>query len=252
MYRTTSTFRELGLMRLKPLLSIMLLAALGAGPALARDLGVQGQLWEIDEIDLRVLLTEIALDVDTEKVVAERLASANKYLDTLTQFNLPPATETKTTWLDPTTTLEQDIKIPVKQANGEYIWKVIYPKGFRFNALERMPMEPPRMLFFNGSKPDETAFVIAAMKSERPGVLMPVSTGGNPKTLSEQFKGPVFYATPAILKRFGIRATPSLFAVGKAERKKYMAITTFSSPFQAKTVQSAWWGLPSSNAGGTP
>lgn len=220
--------------------------ALAAGyclsaPAWAHDLGVQGQLWPIQEVDLRELITEQVAKVNWDAINAQMVQSVKTFFDDLPQYGLPLAQTTKTVWVDPSIILNKPIVLPVKDADGNYAWRQEYPAGTKVNPLDYVtPIS--RMLFFSGNDPEQVAFVKAVLRAH-PNNVMPVETDGNPTVLSKAIQRPVFYASTPLLTRFGIQKIPSLLGAGRGEYSHYLAVTQMAPPYSVETVDAAWYGL---------
>jgi conjugal transfer pilus assembly protein TraW len=220
-------------------LSILLLALLPV-LATAKDFGVNGQVWEIAEPDIREALVRSAAKVDWQEVnegIAER---AKSWADNLEPHELPLSNRTATTWVDPSIVLTGDIKAPFETETG-YEWRVVYPSGTRVNPLEAVrPVD--NMLFFDGRDPEQVKFALAALK-KRPLDLILVLTAGNPEKLGEKVSRPVYYANPGLIDRFKITSVPSLLGVGTGDKQYMLAVTSLAKPYKPSVIDAAWTGL---------
>ena len=208
----------------------------------AKDYGVQGNVFEIIEKDIRQSLMESAADADWKKAADEAQESAKTYIDRLPKRGFGTADKTFTTWVDPSMVLSSDIQAPMQQPDGSYAWRVLHPKGTRVNPLQySRPITG--MFFFDGSKPEQVELLRELLEKE-PFRLVPVEAGaGNLNTLSGDFQRPIFYASDAMLSRFQVRHLPSLLYPGDGERNLYLGVTAYAMPFSAATVLKTWSGF---------
>lgn len=214
--------------------------ALGAaGISLARDLGVQGRVWQIIEIDIRDLMIQSASKADPDKLRDELKQSAERYLENLPKRTLQSASRTATRWIDPSFTLNSDIQAPIQDANGEWQWSILHKKGTRFNPLT---LQKPRnaMFYFSATSAEEAAFALALSRKYPGKVLLVESSGVNPDKLSVKFGEPVFSAKQQQLDRFQIDTTPSLLYAGEGEHDLYLGLTEFAPPFSIAQVEQVW------------
>ncbi len=221
--------------------------ALTCANAQAHDLGVVGDAMPVAEPNLVEYFIERAAKVDWE-AKAQTLAKETDYkLKHLPDLGFEQATKTETTWIDPSLVLSSDITAPVKQADGQYKWVVMYRKGDVVNPL-RYLRPSTLMLIFNPNDKAQKAFALAA-KRAYPNNLMLLITGGNVIDLSKEIGQPVFYTTPAIVDKFKLKTVPALAGTGAGVHGDYLAITTFSSkdiadPDHAGAlIQRDWFGI---------
>jgi len=211
-------------------------------PAHSVDLGVQGSTWSIIEIDIRELLVESAAHVDWARVTDEVSRSASHYLDNLPRRVTSTVSQTRTRWLDPSFSLDQDIRAPVQNAQGEWHWQVLYHKGLRFNPLS---VQRPHnaMFFFDGSVQDQVA-VAAQLVSRHPAQLMLVEASGiNPEPIAKKLHTPVYTTSAGLAKRFQIQATPALLFPGDGREALLLGLTEFAPPYSTAPVEQAWSAL---------
>jgi conjugal transfer pilus assembly protein TraW len=221
------------------LLGALALSALLAGVAVAHDYGVQGKVWEIIEVDMREVIMRDVVKHDWDKEQAKVQDSADKFFDNLPKHEAHGVAHTKTRWIDPSFVLNADVYGPVKDASGEFQWKVLFPKGTRANPLAvQRPYNV--MLFFDGTSKDQVAFVSEAIR-RHPGKLLPVElSGSNPKDLASKLETPVFSATDSMVKRFNITETPSLLFPGVGEHSLELGLTTYGPPFSQDILDNTW------------
>lgn len=215
-------------MRPSALLAVLLILP---GVSSAKDLGVQGTVWPITERDIRELVMESAARADWKEAQLGVKESANSYADRLPRRTMTVAAKTETRWIDPSIKVDSDIKVPVKQANGEYTWQVLHKAGTSVNPLA-MTRPNNAMFFFSGTDREQVA-LMKRLWAAAPGLIMPIDvSGSNVQKLSESSGFPVFYAHDAMLARFSINRAPSLLYPGAGDRKLYLGLTTLSRPYR--------------------
>jgi conjugal transfer pilus assembly protein TraW len=207
--------------------------------ASAKDLGVQGQTWPVLEIDFRQTVLESAAKADWGKARDELKASAESFFDSFPQRRIGSVVHTETRYLDPSITVESDIKIPTPDREGNISWRVLHPKGTKVNPLDSFrPLTA--LLFFDGNSESQVKFVQEALE-KNPMKIVPLETGGsNVKALSELLKRPVFYANDSMLARFNIANLPALLYAASGKFSKYMGLTSFSEPYKYSEVEDVW------------
>lgn len=236
----------------KRILATLLVAGM-LGPTAqlaAKDLGVFGRVWDIVEIDIRDLLIASAARADLSKVQDELEKAAERYMDSLPKRPMGVVESTETRWLDPSFVLDDDIRAPMRNAQGDWEWGVLHAKGTRFNPLS---MQRPfnAMLFFDGSSEEQVAFVRDIL-AKYPGKTMPVeATGANPEKLAVSMGVPVFSLSETMMQRFRVTATPSLLYAGDGAHALELGMTAFASPFSTEEVERAWPSIRMSTSGGS-
>lgn len=224
---------------LRTLLCVTGFALVLATSAGAVDLGVQGTVWTIVEVDMRELLLSEITAKDWSGPQAELEKSTKSYFDHLPHREPSMVSRTDTRWYDPSITLEKDIWAPVKSAKGDYEWQVLYHQGQHVNPLEYQRPHNA-MLFFDGTSKEQVAFVASAVE-RYPGKLMVIeATGANPEGLTQQLHVPVFTVTQAMANRFDLSRTPSLLYPGEKEHRLELGFTTFGPPFKLGELEQTW------------
>lgn len=225
-------------------------AALLAGflsHSIAMDLGVQGQVWPVTEIDFRQLMLESAGKVDLKAVQDEVKSSADKYFDGMPRRRLPSAEQTHTTFIDPSITVANDIMVPVADPAGDYQWQVLFAKGTKVNPLEKYrPLTA--MLYFDGSSEEQLKFVREALAAN-PMRIVPVEVAGaNVKTLSKSFNRPIFYANEEMMARFKVTELPALLYPGSGDMSLFLGLTAFAAPYKQPELEAVWSSKISASA----
>ena len=177
---------------------------LAAGAAAAKDLGVRGAVWPIEEPDLlREIEKKLQAMEDTgeaDRMRREAVERARKRVEAPPRVaGVAPARFLRIRRFDPTVTIEQDIRT----AEGT----LVAARGTRINPLERRPLTR-ELLFIDGARPVEVDWALAR---EKPSVI--VLLAGRPLDLARAHGRAFFYDQGGRLaKRLGVVATPSLVA----------------------------------------
>lgn len=227
------------ILKIRTVMLTMAVGALGAA-AYAKDLGIQAQVWQITEVDMRQLLVASASRVDWDQVEEDTAKSSKTYLDHLPRHEMGETAQTRTRWMDPSFVLDQDIKVPVNDGSGN--WRVLFPKGTRANPLA--VTRPDRaMLFFDGTSKEQTDFALKAL-SMYPATLMLIeATGANPEDLAKRAAAPVYTINDAVRGRFQITVTPALVYPGEGEQRMLIGITAYAPPYNTALLEPTWHEL---------
>lgn len=210
-----------------------------AGAAIAKDYGVHGNLWEITEVDVRVLLMTEVANADWSGPKRELEDSAKNYLTNLPKRFLPEPAETGIAWMDPSFELQEDINVPFKRHDGEYAWRVLHKAGTKVNPLDRIT-PATAMFFFDGSVPEQVELAKHVLSLE-PNRIVPVEAGaGDLQQVNNALGRAAFHANDSMIGRFEIKYLPTLLYPGTGQHKSYLAVHSFARPFDANAVASAW------------
>ncbi|MCC5610889.1 hypothetical protein LC612_30110 [Nostoc sp. CHAB 5834] len=217
----------------------IVLALTACASAYAKDLGVQGVVWPILEIDMRQLMVESAAKANWSEAQAELKKSAETVLERLPKRQLPTVSKSRTVWVDPSIEINSDIQAPVKQSDGSYKWVVMTPKGTKVNPLEKY--RPVTAVFlFDGSDPDQLALAKAAL-AKAPDFLVPMEAGsGDLKEDMEALGRPVFHANDGVISRFKVQYLPTLVYPGDGQYSLYIGVSSYAAPFTADEVLRSW------------
>ena len=175
------------------------------GAALAKDLGVRGETFDIAERDL---FTEIAekfaameesgeVDVVNQRLRDRAIAAAHRPAPV---EGLRP-TSTPRAWAhDPGITLAKDIVTP----NGQMIGRA----GQRFNPLDYTPFHQT-LIFFDADDPDQLAWAETEL-ARTDTLVQPVLVRGAVIDLMRDWKQPVWFDQRGdLIRRFGIKQVPA-------------------------------------------
>lgn len=177
----------------------ILLFLMVASPAKAeiKDLGIIGETYPIVEDDIVAELREQAQTLKGLAPSGDLMEQIRHYQPANLQA-LPRAADNRNFLVDMTYTLDHDLK----DKNG----KVIYPRGYTFNPLDRIRLSTS-LVVIDGTDSDQVAWFKESpyMKNRRVKLLI---SGGYDSDLRRELKRPVFYLTKDIGTRLKLTAVP--------------------------------------------
>jgi len=184
-----------------------LLAVCLTVPAMAQNLGVHGQLWDIQEEDavgyMKRRADEMVKNGDVKKAQDE---AAKKIKDQILHQPAVPgykvATASITRYFDPTVSLEKSMI----DAKG----KMIFPAGTKINPFKYGGLSK-RIIVIDARIPDQVAFAISE-KKKHPRDLV-VLVAGDWVMVTKKIGSQAFYdQSGAITRRFELNKTPSVLS----------------------------------------
>jgi len=220
--------------------ALLLGLALSAGAA-AHDLGVQGKVWEITEIDIRQLMMESAIRANFSQYDNQRKESAKQFLSNLPKRTMGVVERTETRWIDPSIEIASDVQgAGENEVTKELQWSTMVRKGTRVNPLH-VYRPVTAMLFFDGHSEEQVAFVEKVLREDQHGrVLLVEAAGADIGKLTKSFGRPVFYANEQMVQRFSINIAPALLYAGSGEHEGTLGLTMFAAPYQVSALTAAW------------
>lgn len=167
----------------------------------AKDLGVVGSTYAINEKDLIEEIQSRARQIDWENYFNySNIEKAVKGYRPEGLRKLSEAKKNRTFSVDLTYTLDFDIT----DGNGN----VLYPKGYTFNPLDYI-IFPNILVMIDGESRGQVDWFKRSKYAQDQSVMLLI-TGGSYWDLVMELKRPVFYATQDILHRFRIQSVPSV------------------------------------------
>ena len=170
-------------------------------PVTAKDLGVWGEVWPIEESDLLVDVESALKRLETTGELARMNEAARARARARLEEPPPvpgivPATEPRTWLYDPAIVVAEDVVGP----GGS----LIAPAGTRIEPLAHRPMTQT-LLFIDGTRAVEVRWALAQVAPTRIILL-----SGRPFDLARQH-GRAFYFDQdgRLTERFGLQATPA-------------------------------------------
>lgn len=219
-----------------------------AGTAYAKDLGVEGQVFEPIEEDMRVMLMRLLARQDWSESQEQMQDSAKNYTKNLPAYFLPRAERTETVWKDVGIVVTDDIYLPwVDWQTGSVFepeQKLAVQKGTYLNPIAKLPAAAIERLFiFDATDPDQLAFAKSLMKLDIPQLNF-MLVAGDLGELSTEMNRPIYHPPPTMLEKFHVTAVPTLIGFGRGQHQGHMAVTAIKLPSDAATIKRAWFGLP--------
>ena len=161
------------------------------------DLGLVGQSYPVKERDALEEVESRAKQVDWQKMTST--AKPEDYRPE-NLGRLPRAGKASSRLVDMSYTLDADIP----DGKGG----ILYPKGYTFNPLDYVPVTKT-IVVVNGEDRDQVAWFVSSPYAKRIDVML-LTTGGSYSELGKRLHRPIFYLTDPIVKRFQLKAVPSV------------------------------------------
>lgn len=162
----------------------------------AKDLGVRGHIFEINEEDLIDFITKRLRSVELEEMKKMHAELVKKYKSPVAVHGLQEATTYRTFYFDPTLCSNQDIR--------DHQGKEIVPKGHCINPLDSI-VSLDALLFFDGSNARHLEWA----KNQK-NLVKWIITKGSPFHLEETENRPVYFDQfGSLVEKFGIRHLPA-------------------------------------------
>jgi len=158
-----------------------------------KDLGVYGNLYPIEEVDLLAYIQERAKEVDQEELNKKLREDFEHSLEV--SLNVPEAKEVRTRYVDPSITVTS----PVYDHKGH----VIAPSG-NINPLEKIQLINTIVAL----KESQMGIIPDLRKSHKN--LLVILTDGNLPRAAEKIGQMVYRADNRILERLGVERVPSV------------------------------------------
>ena len=182
---------------MRSLVLILVLLLITVQPGLARILGTFGKTYPIIERDALEEIQERAAQINWKSEL-DRIKPQKFRPQGLPE--LPRAVEDRSFLVDMTYTLEFDIP----DGKGG----ILYPKGYRFNPLDYLSFNQT-LVVFDGDDPLQVTWLRSSgMLSKNDTVLL--LSRGSFVDVGKGLDRLVYYATPQMVDRFHLRATPSV------------------------------------------
>ena len=172
-----------------------------AMPVSAKDLGVWGEVWPIEEPDLLTQVENLLQDLESSGELArmneDARARALRRLESPPSVpGIAPATEPRNWLYDPAIVVQEDVLGP----GGS----VIAPAGTRIEPLSHRPMTQT-LLFIDGTRPVEVEWALAQVAPAKIILL-----AGRPFDLARAHARAFYFDQDgALAAKFGLEATPA-------------------------------------------
>ena len=182
---------------MRSLVLILVLFLITVQPGLARILGTFGKTYPIIERDALEEIQERAAQINWKSEL-DRIKPQKFRPQGLPE--LPRAVEDRSFLVDMTYTLEFDIP----DGKGG----ILYPKGYRFNPLDYLSFNQT-LVVFDGDDPLQVTWLRSSGMLSKNNTVLLLSRGSF-VDVGKGLNRLVYYATPQMVDRFHLRATPSV------------------------------------------
>ncbi|HEM55680.1 MAG TPA: hypothetical protein ENO30_02835 [Thermodesulfobium narugense] len=177
-----------------------------------------GKVYPIAERDFLSEIEEKAKKV--EPVVRKKIEEEErKFLESKGEI-LTKAKKSYSYYVDITYTLPEDIMYYDRESNQ---WKVLYPKGYRFNPIDYVMVDPPPIVVFNACDKSEVDFVSNFVKDNPIGYIY-VSSGCPIGKIDSNFQ--IFLLTKELKDKFKLKNTVSVISIDRP--KKMVLVRVFA------------------------
>ena len=134
---------------------------------------------------------------------------------------LKPASKNYTYYVDPTYTLEEDM---MYYDQKEKQWKILYPKGYKFNPIKYIPYKPQPLVIFNYCNKDELNYVKNLIKDNPLNYIL-INSGCPLKDVKDTNLR-IYFLTDDIKQKFKLKETISIVDVDM--QKKLIKVSVIS------------------------
>jgi len=177
-----------------------------------------GKVYPIAERDFLSEVEEKAKKV--EPIVRKKIEEEErKFLESKGEI-LTKAKKSYSYYVDITYTLPEDIMYYDRESNQ---WKVLYPKGYRFNPIDYVMVDPPPIVVFNACDKSEVDFVSNFVKDNPLGYIY-VSSGCPIGKIDSNFQ--IFLLTKELKDKFKLKNTVSVISIDRP--KKMVLVRVFA------------------------
>lgn len=209
-YRLTNTInKKLRLVIIT--ITILQVSAYLPYTALAKDLGVAGHTFIIEEESLYDNFFKKLQEVDLEKINNEHKEKVRKKAERPDPVQgIQNTNEPRTYYYDPTYTLKEDIK----DAKGN----ILHKAGIKINPLNHVPLSQD-LIFIDGDNEAQVKYAIERRKNKQ-GRTKLILVSGSPLNLGKQHKFWFYFDQNGLLtSKFRIKQVPALVTQDKLRLK---------------------------------
>lgn len=170
----------------------------------AKDFGINGTVYPIDEQDPLILLQRKLKSMEESGELRRHHIEIQRKAQFAIEHPTPvkeitKATENHIFYYDPTYTVLEDLK--------DHTGRVFVAKGTKINPLETVSLSQD-LLFFDGDDPEQVAFAKEKLKK---GQVKLILVKGAPLALSKELNVPVYFDQAGLLiQKLEIKYVPAL------------------------------------------
>ncbi|WP_419421620.1 hypothetical protein ACNVED_16730 (plasmid) [Legionella sp. D16C41] len=167
----------------------------------AKNLGVKGELWPVQEMSLVKLMELKAAGLNTDEMARRWQDRARDYADRPEALDFKQGRHAKVHHYTPVASVRDNVT--------DVSSKVIVAAGVSVNVLTLLPDYQPELLFFNA---DDRAQLLWAVKMSKrlTSNARFILTGGSVSTAEKMLNGPVYFDQKGVIcNKFGITQMPA-------------------------------------------
>jgi len=198
----------------KKILSLAI-ASLLSIDCFAIDLGVKGRVYNVDEVDIRIVIMQmIAEKVDIEEHKKEMVKKADEFYRNLPRHELLLSKKKEVTYIDPTKVYEDDYW----SLDENNKWIKLVKAGDEVNWLEHNPSPMPVFFIFDYQSSIQRELASYIVKLRVP-FLKVIFIGGDIKGANDKLGYPLTYLNQTVIDEYDIKYVPLVIKRGRGEFK---------------------------------
>ena len=193
--------------------------------AYAIDLGTQGKVFKINELDIRIqMIMSLTENLSGEKFKKEAERSANEFYRELPKYPLVNSRAYRVSYIDPTRVYEDAFWSFKENEKGEFKWYQISEPGQEVNWLEHHTGKVQKFYIFDSDSKKQRDIAKIFVDTQNPYLTI-VMTGGDLVELSEFLGKPVTYLNDTLMREYDLQYTPVVISRGSgAQNNKYKKV----------------------------
>jgi conjugal transfer pilus assembly protein TraW len=179
--------------------------------AFAKDFGVVGHTYNIEEQDIIKYIKSKLENIDIAKLQEEQQQIVRTSLDRPKEVSgIIDAKENKEYFYDPTFILKEDI--------FDHVGRLIHKAGTRINPLEKISLRHD-LIFINGDNPKQVEFALSYFKTKDAKATI-ILIKGSPIKLQKKHKIWIYFDQQGLLtNKFGIVQVPAIVTQDRLQLK---------------------------------
>ena len=178
----------------------LLLALFTSSLSIAKDFGIHGHVFLIQEENILKVIETKLQKIDLEKLNRELKDKTQKYVETPPAVNgITKAKEQKVAYYDPTYVVPEKIY--------DHLGILISAKGTRINPLEYTTLSQP-LVFIDGDDEEQVSYALSKSNAKNAKIIL---VKGSPLKLQRKHKKWIYFDQAGVITRkLGITEVPAL------------------------------------------
>jgi hypothetical protein len=190
----------------------------------AIDLGVKGKVFDIDEIDIRLVIMEmVSSKLDVEEHQKDMIKKSDNYYRKLPHFDLLLSRKNEVNYIDPTKVYEDDYW----SLSEDNKWVKLVESGQEINWLEHTIGSTPIYFVFDYDSEIQREIAKGVVKLKSP-FLKVVFIGGDLKKANSDLGFSLTYLNSTLVAEYDIEYTPLVIKRGSGDFKNHFKKTRFN------------------------